>query len=89
MAGKLRGDFYWANDNKELIIKYLAENTISHDVADAMYNAFNGENFAWHLAEYLNLFFSQNSNKKAEYLAHTSGDPNIGIPSAIPALSSP
>ncbi len=89
VAGKLRGDFYWANDNKELIIKYLAENTISHDVADAMYNAFNGENFAWHLAEYLNLFFSQNPNKKAEYLAHTSGDPNIGIPSAIPALSSP
>jgi len=83
------GNFHWANDNKELIIKYLSENIISRGIAGAIYNSFNGEHFAWHLAEYLNRFFSQNPNKKAEYLAHTGGDPYIGTPSAIPALSNP
>ncbi len=84
-------NFDWANNNKELIIKYLSENVISRGVADAIYDAFkNSEHFAWHLADYLNLFFSENPNKKAEYLAHIGGDPYIGAPSVtIPALSNP
>jgi hypothetical protein len=86
---RLMSSFDWANSNKELIVKYLSENTISRGVAEAIYSAFNGEHFAWHLAEYLNRFFSQNPNKKAEYLAHTGGDPNIGVPSALPSLSNP
>jgi hypothetical protein len=86
---QLMTNFDWANSNKELIIKYLSENTISRGVAGAIYNAFNGEHFAWHLAEYLNRFFSQNPNKKAEYLSHIGGDPSIGVPSVISSLSNP
>jgi hypothetical protein len=86
---QMMNNFDWANGNKELILKYLSENTISHDVASAIYNAFSGPNFAWHLAEYLNRFFVQNPNKRAEFLVHVGGDPSIGIPTAIPALSNP
>lgn len=86
---QLMTNFDWANGNKELIIKYLSDNTISRGVASAIYNAFNSEFHAWHLAEYLNRFFVQNPNKKAEYLVHIGGDPYIGVPSAIPALSTP
>jgi len=86
---QLMDNFDWANGKKELIVKYLSENTISRGVANAIYYAFNGQNYAWHLAEYLNQFFSQNPIKKAEYLVHTGGDPHIGIPSAITALSTP
>jgi hypothetical protein len=85
----LMNNFDWANGNKELIVKYLSENIISRGVAAAIYDAFNGEHFAWHLAEYLNRFFVQNPNKKAEFLVHIGGDPHIGVPSAIQALSNP
>ena len=40
------GNFHWANDNKELIIKYLSENIIPRGIAGAIYNSFNGEHFA-------------------------------------------
>ncbi len=82
-------NFDWANSNKGLVAKYLSENQISRGVANAIYHAFNGQHFAWHLAEHLNHFFSQRPDKKLEYLAQTGGDPFIGVPSTIPALSNP
>jgi len=87
IEGKQMTYFDWANNNKELIVKYLSENTISRGIAGAIYDAFNGSHYAWHLGEYLNRFFDQNPNKKAEYLAHIGGDPDIGVPRAIPSLS--
>jgi len=85
----LLNNFSWANTNKGLIGKYLSDNQISREMARALYFAFNGEHYAWHLAEYLNEFFSQRTDKKAEYLAHIGGVPVVGVPSAIPALSTP
>jgi hypothetical protein len=67
--------------------KYLSDNKLSREMAYALYRAFNGEHFAWHLAEYLNQFFVQQPEKKQEYLAHLGGEPFIGIPSALQALS--
>jgi hypothetical protein len=79
--------FDWANNNQGLIGKYLSDNQISREIAYALYHAFNGEHFAWHLADYLNQFFVQQPEKKQEYLAHLGGEPIIGIPSALQALS--
>ena len=64
-------------------------NLISRSVASAIYTAFNGQHYPWHLAEYLNQFFIQRPDKKLEYLTQTGGDPFVGVPSAIPALSTP
>ena len=75
------------NSNKELFIKYLFDTPISRSIALAIYQAFNSQNHAWHLAEYLNRFFAQNPNKKAEYRAFIGGDPYIGVPQAINALT--
>ena len=57
----LLSNFDWANSNKGLIGKYLSENQISREIANALYHAFNGEHHAWHLAEYLNQFFIHNT----------------------------
>ncbi|BDV00140.1 hypothetical protein TDMWS_02250 [Thermodesulfomicrobium sp. WS] len=85
----LLSSFNWANSNKELVIKYLSDNPISQNVALAIYRAFNSEHYAWHLAEYLNRFFAQNQNKRAEYRAFIGGDPYIGVPQAINSLANP
>ncbi len=87
--GKILESFNWANANKEMVIKFLSENPISRGIAYAIFQAFNSPNYAWHLAEYLNRFFAQNPNKKAEYLAYIGGDPYIGAPQAIPSLANP
>lgn len=81
--------FKWANSNKELVIKYLSDNPISRNVALAIYQAFNSQHYAWHLAEYLNRFFAQNPNKRTEYRAFIGGDPYIGVPQAINSLANP
>lgn len=83
---ELMDRYNWANSNKELIVKYLSDNPISLGVAHAIYKAFIGPHYAWHLAEYLNRFFVQNPNKKAEYLAHRGEELHVGIPSKLPSL---
>lgn len=89
VESQLMNNFDWANANKNLIVKYLSDNLISRSVASAIYTAFNGQHYPWHLAEYLNQFFIQRPDKKLEYLTQTGGDPFVGVPSAIPALSNP
>jgi hypothetical protein len=83
----LLDNFSWANNNKRLIGKYLSDKRISREIAGALYHAFLGEYYAWHLAEYLNDFFSQRLDKKAEFLIHLGGTPAIGIPMGLPALN--
>jgi len=83
----LQGPFDWSNKTRGLIVKYLSEHPITRDLAIEIFNAFNGQYYPWHLAEYLNNLFQNNPAKKAEYLAHVGGDPYIGVPLSLTALN--
>lgn len=79
--------FDWANGCKALIVKYLADHTISRSVAFAIFQTFNSPYYPWHLRTYLNEFFQNNPAKKREFEGHLGGDPPVGRPVHLSSLA--
>ncbi|GAG63659.1 unnamed protein product, partial [marine sediment metagenome] len=83
---RLINEFEWANDNSVLVEYYLKNYNLDCEVVQAIYYVFDKPNHPFHLAEVLNAFFAENTEKKAEFKAIAESE-NIDLPQHLPALS--
>ena len=79
--------FDWANNSRDLVIKYLTDYPITVEMARRIFSVFSSTNHPWHLAESLNDFFRINAAKKHEYIDITKVHNEIGIPDKIKSLN--